>query len=454
MRSATIFERWDGLMIPEEVRWLLARLEAAGYQGWAVGGCVRDTLRGAVPSDWDVTTDARPEQVMALFGQAAIPTGLKHGTVTVRTGELRVEVTTFRRDGTYSDHRRPDEVQFSTSLEEDLARRDLTVNAMAMDLRGHICDPFGGQEDLSRWVLRCVGEPMRRLDEDALRIMRTLRFAAVLGFAIEPETTAALHRRAPLLADIAVERILVEMDKLLAGQNMASVLLAFPDVIGVFLPEIRPCVGFGQRNVHHCYDVWEHSVRAAEAIAPDTVLRWAMLLHDIGKPDCFTVDKQGVGHFYGHPARSAALAEEICRRMRMDKKSAQRIVTLVQWHDRDIPRTEKAVARAARQLGEETLRQLLAVKRADNRAQSALCRGRVAEIDKAEAILDGLAARQSCFSLRDLAVRGSDLTALGLRGPAVGETLQRLLDAVMDGSAVNEKEALLALVASDLTHEP
>ena len=441
-------------MIPQEVRTLLARLESAGHQAWAVGGCVRDTLRRAAPSDWDVTTDARPEQVMALFGQAAIPTGLKHGTVTVRTGETRVEVTTFRRDGTYSDHRRPDEVRFSTSLEEDLARRDLTVNAMAMDLRGRISDPFGGQEDLSRRVLRCVGEPMRRLDEDALRIMRTLRFAAVLGFAIEPETAAALHRCAPLLADIAAERILVEMDKLLAGQDMASVLLAFPDVIGVFLPEIRPCVGFGQRNKHHCYDVWEHSVRAAEAIAPDAVLRWAMLLHDIGKPDCFTEDEQGVGHFYGHPARSAALAEEICRRMRMDKKSAQRIVTLVQWHDRDIPRTEKAVARAARQLGEETLRQLLAVKRADNRAQSALCRGRAAEIDKAEAILDGLVARQSCFSLRDLAVRGSDLTALGLHGPAVGETLQRLLDAVMDGEAPNEKESLLRLVTSDLKHEP
>ena len=288
-------------MMPQEVRLLLARLESAGHQAWAVGGCVRDTLRGAAPSDWDVTTDARPEQVMALFGETAIPTGLKHGTVTVCAGELRVEVTTFRRDGTYSDHRRPDEVQFSTSLEEDLARRDLTVNAMAMDLRGHICDPFGGQEDLSRRVLRCVGEPMRRLDEDALRIMRTLRFAAVLGFAIEPETAAALHRRSPLLADIAVERILVEMDKLLAGQDMASVLLAFPDVIGVFLPEIRPCVGFDQRNKHHCYDVWEHSVRAAEAIAPDAVLRWAMLLHDIGKPDCFTEDEQGVGHFYGPP---------------------------------------------------------------------------------------------------------------------------------------------------------
>ncbi len=442
------------VMIPEEVRALLARLEAAGYEAWIVGGCVRDMLRGAAPSDWDVTTGARPEQVLALFGEAAIPTGLQHGTVTVRTGEMRVEVTTFRRDGTYSDHRRPDEVRFSHSLEEDLARRDLTVNAMAMDLRGRVCDPFGGQADLTRRVLRCVGEPMRRLDEDALRIMRTLRFAAALGFAIEPETAAALHRRGPLLADIAVERILTEMDKLLVGRSISSVLLAFPDVIGVFLPEILPCVGFDQRNIHHCYDVWEHSVRAAEAIEADAVLRWVMLLHDIGKPDCFTVDEQGAGHFYGHSARSAALAEEICRRMRMDKKSTRQIVTLVQRHDRDIPRTEKAVARAARQLGEETLRQLLAVKRADSRAQSALCRGRVAEIDRAEAILDGLVARQSCFSLHDLAVRGGDLTALGLRGPAVGEALQRLLDAVVDGSAVNEKEALLRLVKSGLKGNP
>ena len=432
-------------MMPQEVRLLLARLESAGCQGWAVGGCVRDTLRGAVPSDWDVTTDARPERVMALFGERAIPTGLKHGTVTVCAGETHVEVTTFRRDGTYSDHRRPDAVQFSSSLEEDLARRDLTVNAMAMDLRGHICDPFGGQEDLSRRVLRCVGNPLRRLDEDALRIMRTLRFAAVLGFTIEPDTSAALHRRAPLLADIAAERILVEMNKLLTGEYMASVLLAYPDVLGVFLPELLPCVGFDQRNVHHCYDVWTHSVYAASAIAPDAVLRWAMLLHDIGKPDCFTVDEHGTGHFYGHPARSAELAEAICRRLRMDKKSAQRIVTLVRWHDRDIPRTEKAVARAARQLGEDTLRQLLAVKRADNRAQSPLCRGRAADINRAEAILDDLLARQSCFSLRELAVRGNDLTALGLRGPAVGEALQKLLDAVMDGSVPNERPALLAL---------
>lgn len=440
--------------VPAFARDILQTLEGAGHEAYCVGGCVRDTLLGRTPGDWDITTSARPEETLALFGADALPTGLRHGTVTVRRPDGSAEVTTFRRDGDYTDHRHPESVAFTDSLTEDLARRDFTVNAMALSLRGELRDPFHGREDLAAGRIRCVGEPARRFGEDALRILRGLRFAAVLGFAIEPETAAALHRCAPLLADIAAERILVEMDKLLAGQDMASVLLAFPDVIGVFLPEIRPCVGFDQRNKHHCYDVWEHSVRAAEAIAPDTVLRWAMLLHDIGKPDCFTVDEQGVGHFYGHPARSAALAEEICRRMRMDKKSAQRIVTLVQWHDRDIPRTEKAVARAARQLGEETLRQLLAVKRADNRAQSPLCRGRAAELDKAEAILDGLAARQSCFSLRDLAVRGSDLTALGLRGPAVGETLQRLLDAVMDGEAPNEKESLLRLVTSDLKYEP
>lgn len=435
--------------MPEEVRVLLARLEAAGFAAWAVGGCVRDTLRGAMPADWDVTTDARPEQVMALFGEAAIPTGLKHGTVTVRLEGREVEVTTFRRDGTYSDHRRPDQVRFSHSLEEDLARRDLTVNAMAMDLRGRIRDPFGGQEDLRRRVLRCVGEPERRLNEDALRIMRTLRFAAVLGFEIEPETARALHACGPLLADIAAERILTEMNKLLTGQSMAAVLLAYPDVVGVFLPEILPCVGLDQRNEHHCYDVWEHSVRAAEAIAPETVLRWTMLLHDIGKPRCFTVDGQGVGHFYGHPEVSAEMAENICRRLRMDRRSGERIVTLVRWHDRDIARTERAIARAARQLGEETLRQLLAVKRADNAAQSAAYRGRAAEIDRAEDILNELTARQACFGVKDLAVRGGDMLALGLRGPEVGEMLERLLDAVMDGRVENEREALLEVARGE-----
>ena len=270
-------------MIPQEVQAVLRTLEQAGHEAYVVGGCVRDMQMGLPPHDWDVTTSALPQETMALFPHFAIPTGLQHGTVTVRTGGVSCEVTTFRTDGDYPDHRHPAAVSFTRSLREDLARRDLTVNAMAMDLRGRICDPFGGQEDLSRRVLRCVGDPLRRLDEDALRIMRALRFAAVLGFAIEPDTSAALHRRAPLLADIAAERILVEMNKLLTGEYMASVLLAYPDVLGVFLPELLPCVGFDQRNVHHCYDVWTHSVYAASAIAPDAVLRWAMLLHDIGK---------------------------------------------------------------------------------------------------------------------------------------------------------------------------
>lgn len=316
-------------MFPQQIGVILTRLEQAGFPAYAVGGCVRDTLLGRVPEDWDVTTAARPEQVSALFAGHCIPTGLRHGTVTVRQDGLSVEVTTFRADGPYSDHRRPDAVYFSDSLAEDLARRDLTVNAMAMDVRGDITDLYGGRDDLRRGILRCVGDPDRRFDEDALRIMRTLRFAAVLGFTVEARTAAALHRCAPLLRDIAAERLLTEMDRLLCGAYVLPVLLAYPDVLGVFLPELLPCVGLDQQNRHHLYDVWEHTARSVAAIPPEPVLRWAMLLHDVGKPICFTVDGRGVGHFYGHPKVSAALAEEICRRLRMDKRTAREIVTLV-----------------------------------------------------------------------------------------------------------------------------
>ena len=431
-------------MLPQPVEYVLERLENAGFAAFAVGGCVRDTLLGRVPGDWDVTTAARPEQVLALFEGCAIPTGLKHGTVTVRAEGMGIEVTTFRADGTYTDHRRPDAVTFSRRLEDDLSRRDLTVNAMAMDERGQITDLFGGREDLKAGVLRCVGDPERRFREDALRILRTLRFAAVLGFAIEPRTAAALHETAPLLTYIAPERILSEMDRALCGGHILPVLLDYPDVLAVFLPEIAPCVGFDQCNRHHIYDVWGHSAHAAAAIAPDPVLRWTMLLHDVGKPACFTRDEQGVGHFYGHPAVSAELAEGACRRLRMDSRSAERIVTLVRWHDRDIPRTDRAIARAVGKLGEDVFRQLLAVKRADNAAQSPDDRHRLADIQQAEDILDGLLARQQCFSLRDLAVKGGDMTALGLRGREIGDMLRALLDAVLDG-APNERGSLLAL---------
>ena len=431
-------------MFPAQVSAVLTRLEQAGFPAYAVGGCVRDTLLGRTPEDWDVTTAARPEQTAALFAGHSIPTGLRHGTVTVRQDGLSVEVTTFRADGPYSDHRRPDAVYFSDSLAEDLCRRDLTVNAMAMDVRGALTDLYGGQDDLRRGVLRCVGDPDRRFGEDALRIMRTLRFSSVLGFTVEERTAAALHRCAPLLRDIAAERLLSETDRLLCGAHVLPVLLAYPDVLGVFLPELLPCVGLDQRNRHHLYDVWEHTARSVAAIPPEPVLRWAMLLHDVGKPACFTVDDQGVGHFYGHPKVSASLAEELCRRLRMDKRTAHEIVTLVQWHDRDIPRTERAIARAVHQLGEDTFRRLLAIKRADNLAQHPAYRGRLTELDRAEAILDALLAKQACFSLRDLAVDGRDMLALGLRGPAVGHTLDALLAQVLDGALPNDRAALLA----------
>ena len=240
------------------------------------------------------------------------------------------------------------------------------------------------------------------------------------------------------------QRLLSETDRLLCGAHVLPVLLAYPDVLGVFLPELLPCVGLDQRNRHHLYDVWEHTARSVAAIPPEPVLRWAMLLHDVGKPACFTVDDQGVGHFYGHPKVSASLAEDICRRLRMDKRTAHEIVTLVQWHDRDIPRTERAIARAVHQLGEDTFRRLLAIKRADNLAQHPAYRGRLTELDRAEAILDALLAKQACFSLRDLAVDGRDMLALGLRGPAVGHTLDALLAQVLDGALPNDRAALLA----------
>lgn len=429
--------------MPKYVQSVLRALEEAGHEAWCVGGCVRDTLLGRTPEDWDVTTSAQPEETMAVFGGAAIPTGLRHGTVTVRVGEKRVEVTTYRVDGPYRDHRRPETVTFTRSLEEDLARRDFTMNAMALNLRGELRDPFGGREDLQRGLVRCVGEADRRFGEDALRILRGLRFAAVLGFDLDSDTGESIHRNRGLLREIAVERIQTELWKLLCGKNAAEILREFPDVLGVFWPELLPMVGFDQRNCHHCYDVWEHTLHALEASPPETEVRCAVLLHDIGKPRCFTVDEAGVGHFYGHGAISRELADPMLRRLKCSNQFRETVVRLVDWHDRNIPRTEKSIRRALRILGEEDLRRLIAVKRADNLGQAPAYRDRQGELDKAEEILERLLAEDACFSLRQLAVNGRDLMELGLAGPAVGRMLDTLLDAVVNGELPNEPAVLL-----------
>lgn len=422
---------------------MMETLEAAGHEAWCVGGCVRDLRLGRTPEDWDVTTNALPEQMLALFGDRAIPTGIQHGTVTVRTSERAVEITTFRRDGDYRDHRRPERVIFTCSLEEDLSRRDFTVNAMAMNLRGVFRDPCGGAGDLKMGILRCVGEPERRFREDALRMMRGLRFAADLAFSIHPQTAAGIHRCRELLTEIAPERIQTELTRLLTGQQPAEVLRAYPDVLGVFWPEILPMVGLDQRNRHHCYDVWEHTLHALSASPPDQVVRYTMLLHDIGKPDCMRLDESGRGHFRGHPVQSARMAEQMLRRLRLDNRTRACIVRLVEWHDRPIAATDPAVRRCLRALGEEDLRRLLAVKRADNLAQAPAYQGRQRELDQVEAVLDRLVKENACVSLRQLAVSGRDLLALGYAGPAVGRELNQLLDVVVDGAVPNERASLL-----------
>ena len=429
--------------IPNYVQNALSALESVGYEAWCVGGCVRDSLMGRVPEDWDVTTSALPEETMAVFGSHAFPTGLQHGTVTVRQNHQAIEITTYRVDGAYHDHRRPDSVTFTRSLEEDLLRRDFTVNAMALSLRGELRDPFGGQADIEAGILRCVGDPDQRFGEDALRILRGLRFASVLGFEIAPVTSDSIHRNRELLREIAAERIQVELLKLLCGKNAAEILREYPDVIGVFWPEVLPMVGHDQKNYHHCYDVWEHSLHAMMAVPAEPILRCAALLHDVGKPKCFTLDDAGVGHFYGHAAVSEELTDQMLRRLKYSNEFRETVVRLVEWHDRDIPRNDKSIRKALRILGETDLRRLIAVKRADNLAQAPEFHDRQAEIDKAEAILERLLEEDACFSLKQMEVNGHDLMTLGLTGPAIGKTLNLLLEKIVNGELPNEKEVLM-----------
>lgn len=438
--------------IPGDVREVLSALESAGYEAWCVGGCVRDLLLGAVPEDWDVTTAAAPEETLALFAPRSLPTGLRHGTVTVVTEARRVEITTFRLDAGYTDHRRPDGVTFTRSLEEDLRRRDFTVNAMALGRSGEFRDPFDGQKDLKDRVIRCVGDPDRRFGEDALRMMRGLRFAAVLDFTVESATEASLRKNRELLKEIAAERVRAELEKLLLGSAAGRVLRDFPEVLGVFLPEILPMVGFDQRNPHHCYDAWEHTVHAVEAAPRDVALRMAMLLHDLGKPSCFTVDDGGVGHFYGHGAVSRELAADILRRLKFDNRRRDIILTLVEHHDRPLPQTERGVRRFLRAFGEENARRLLAVHRADALATARGERGeKLKAVGHTEELLEEELHQATCFSLKQLAVNGRDLTALGLSGPAVGRCLQSLLDGVVEGRIPNDREALLRAVSDKMT---
>ena len=405
---------------------------------------MRDTLLGRVPEDWDVTTSAAPEQVMEVFPRRTIPTGIRHGTVTVRSGTGGVEVTTYRVDGEYEDRRRPSSVSFTGSLEEDLKRRDFTINAVAMGLDGELRDPCHGQEDLKAGVLRCIGNPDERFGEDALRLMRGLRFSASLGFRLPPDVGESIRRNKALLLEIAPERVQAELCKLLRGAGATEILRLYPDVIGVFWPEILPMIGFDQRNPHHCYDVWEHTLHAMDGVpCDDLTLRLTMFLHDIAKPRVFVLDEYGVGHFPGHQALSRDMALEMMKRLHFPRALRDKTALLIELHDRPLVTTEKGVRRALNELGEETFRQLLAVKRADNLAQSDIDRARLETVRETEKILNALIEQKACFSLKQLAVNGDDMLSLGLSGRRVGRTLDALLNAVIEGELPNDKQKLL-----------
>ena len=428
------------MMIPNYVNILAQRILAAGHQSYPVGGCVRDSLLGKTPDDWDMTTDAPPEKILEIFGDAAHPTGLRHGTVTVVSEGHSVEITTMRRDGAYKDNRHPESVMFTNRIEEDLARRDFTVNAMAIAPDGTVVDPFGGRDDLAARTLRCVGDARTRFEEDALRILRLLRFASVLGFAVEPGTAAAAQEKRELLRNVAAERVYAELNKLLCGGNVTEVLLRFPDVLGVVLPEILPCVGYDQKNPHHCYDVWEHTARSVGAVPPRRELRWTMLFHDLGKPLCMTVDGEGVGHFYGHTALSAHLAEGVMARLRFEKVLAAQVRAQLACFDDMFPPERVAIHREMAKRGKAVTGDLLLTKRADNAAKAPEGMERAqTPWREAQRVYDALVAEGACCELAELAVNGGDMAAVGFQGKAIGAVLQKLLDEVAAEKLANRK---------------
>ena len=433
------------IQIPEKVNKIIHTLQEHGYEAYAVGGCVRDSFLGREPMDWDITTSAMPEETKALFPHT-FDTGIEHGTITVLLDHEGFEVTTYRVDGKYEDSRHPKEVIFVRNLQEDLLRRDFTINAMAYNEKEGLVDIFGGMDDLKAGIIRCVGNAQARFSEDALRILRGIRFAAQLGFELEDETREGMRLLAPTLRKISAERIQVELVKTLTSSRPDLLREAWKlGITKEFLPEFDLAMETTQETVHHMYTVGEHILHTLLEVRPDRILRLTMLFHDIGKPYMKTMDADGVAHFKGHPEKSSELANEILHRLKFDNDTIRKVTKLVHYHDHRMPVTPAHVRRAIHEIGEDLFPLYLEVRRADVSAQSMYQREeKVADIDGVEKLYHEIMERNECVSLKMLAVTGKDLIAAGMKpGKEIGQMLEHFLDLVLEHPELNQKEELL-----------
>ena len=434
--------------IPKKAKYIIQTIMDAGYEAYVVGGCVRDSILGREPGDWDITTSAKPEQVKELFPRT-IDTGIAHGTVTVMVDREGFEVTTYRIDGKYEDSRHPKEVTFTPNLVEDLKRRDFTINAMAYNEEAGLVDIFGGMEDIDRKTIRCVGDAEARFGEDALRIMRAIRFSAQLGYSIEEETKEAIRTLAPNLRNISAERIQVELVKLMVSPHPDTLRVAYElGVTEVILPEFDKAMETEQNHPHHMYNVGEHTLQGLLHVQPEKILRLAVLFHDIGKPDTRTTDEHGIDHFRGHATVSEEKTKAILKRLRFDNDTLSYVTRLVRYHDYGNQQEPdlRIVRRAIHKIGEDIFPLLFAVKKADILSQSTFRREEKLEnLEKWQQLYQEIMDKKQCVSLKTLAVTGSDLISIGMKpGKELGEVLQWLLDQVLENPEYNRKEWLLS----------
>ena len=450
------------LNIPANANQIINQLKQQGYEAYAVGGCVRDMVLGREPEDWDITTSATPQEVKRIF-RRTVDTGIQHGTVTVLIDKEHYEVTTYRLDGVYEDNRHPREVSFTSSLTEDLKRRDFTINAMAYNEQEGVIDLFGGVEDIRNRLIRCVGSAEERFGEDALRILRAVRFSAQLDFEIEEDTLNAVRSKTSSLANISAERIRVELTKLLVSDYPQRLRILYDTgITSVVLPEFDVMMKTEQKNIHHIYSVGEHTIRTVAEVAGKrkehrfdlhdrTVLRWTMLLHDVDKPNTVSIGKDGQNHYYGHQEQGAVTAKQVLRRLKFDNDTIDRVVHLVRWHDYRFEQTPSGMRKAMSKIGKEAMELLFEVKRADTSAKNPDYWQQ--EYDKLEAAIQlyrDILARDECVSLKELNISGRELIAIGMEpGRQIGQLLNMLLDKVLEEPELNKRDSLLAL-AKDL----